>query len=104
MPIIAPKEIDIQNSIRKYLESLGYTVFRSQISGTLHQGKDGRTFAKKNDMAGFPDLLVPLRKVPKLLAIEVKRPGGKLSDRQSYWNSLLNRKGVHAIVAYCIRS
>ena len=86
-------ESDIQRDIIKYLESQGYFVFR------MNAGKV--KYNVKLSFPGTPDLLC-LTGEGKLLFIEVKMPGKKLSDIQSKMHLELKKRGYDVIVAYSL--
>lgn len=76
-------ETQVQNKIRKNLESLGWFVIRLTVTGK----------------SGMPDLLA-LKKDQVPFFIEVKKSeGGIVSPLQVYMLKLLNSLGFKAIVA-----
>lgn len=76
-------ETQVQNKIRKNLESLGWFVIRLTVTGK----------------SGTPDLLA-LKKDKIPFFIEVKKTkGGVISPLQVYMLKLLNKLGFKAIVA-----
>jgi hypothetical protein len=72
-------ERDLQKLIIQYLEVLGIYVRPIRLGGNLHTA-NGKTFVKKNPLAGFPDLLVVYRGL--YMHLEVKTPKGRLSTEQ----------------------
>ena len=92
--VTQPLEKEIQADIMEMLETVGATVYR--IGTTRKKGDYQGTM----QTPGIPDLLafvrIPARKMTDMrphavqLWIEVKRPGGKMSDTQLAfrWNAL----------------
>ncbi len=50
---------------------------------------------------GVADILGAIRPSGRLFVIEVKRPGGKLSENQKKYLARAEKEGVLTIVAYC---
>lgn len=73
-------ESKIQASILKYLKDEGYFTFKTII----------------NNKAGIPDIYALKDGVN--VFIEVKRPGGRVSQIQSYTHSKIREKGGNIIV------
>lgn len=49
--------------------------------------------------AGFPDIVICLKRKPLLFAVEMKRiTGGRVSAEQNEWIKALNQRGVRALV------
>jgi len=88
------RESDIQREILQFLSLSGVPALRVN-SGRAWVGSGRRI---KFGDEGFPDLLAwPGRGIT--LAIEVKRPGERLSPAQAEWAVLLKCKGIHHMVA-----
>ena len=88
------RESDIQREILQFLSFSGVPALRVN-SGRVWVGQ--RRILKFGD-EGFPDLLAwPGKGIT--LAIEVKRPGERLSPAQAEWALLLKTKGIHYMVA-----
>ncbi len=82
-----PSEKSIQNAILRYLLSL-QECYVCKVHGTSY----GR--------AGTPDLLVCYR--GRFLALEVKRPGEKLTEIQTHELLKWDRAGAFARVVYSV--
>jgi hypothetical protein len=50
---------------------------------------------------GVPDLFVMHPMWGLSLWVEVKRPGGKLTEAQRGWHEIAKRSGLHVTTAYC---
>ena len=88
------READIQRQILDYFAVMRIPALRVN-SGRVWAGSGRRI--KFGDQ-GFPDLLAwPGKGIT--LAIEVKRPGERLSPAQAEWALLLKCKGIHHMVA-----
>jgi len=88
------READIQREILQFLSLSGVPALRVN-SGRAWVGSGRRI---KFGDEGFPDLLAwPGRGIT--LAIEVKRPGERLSPAQAEWALLLKMQGIHHMVA-----
>lgn len=97
MGVKAPLEKDIQRTIRDYLSLLGALPIRmnSGAFGGEHKGK--RWYVRLNDLDGCPDLIVCLS--GRFVAVEVKRPGEKPTDKQTAALDAIRRAGGLAFVA-----
>jgi hypothetical protein len=96
---LQPKEQAIQAQILAYLKFKGYFVWRNN-SGATRAGKFGERFIRYG-LVGSADIL-GLTKQGMFLAIEVKRPGGRLSPHQeAFLDAIRANKGM-AIVAYSL--
>ena len=102
---MAPKESEIQTAILKYLETMGYTVWRSYVGPIVQSSNRGsRVNFRPNPMAGYPDITGFLKSHPKqMFCIEVKAHNGKVSDKQKEWFELLDRHGVIVFVARSVQ-
>lgn len=95
-------EKEIQDEIVGWLEAEGYRVWRCNLGGIRSRGRGGNGWAK-NPMKGYPDLGCTHRKHRgRLIGIEVKRPGGVLSDDQAKWHRWLRDEGALIIVAQSV--
>lgn len=79
-------EKQIENQIKRYLDSLG----------AWHIKTHGNMFSR----AGTPDVLACIN--GKFVAIEVKRPGGRVSALQKAQIKLIHAAGGVAFVAYSL--
>lgn len=79
-----PLESRIVKTIRSHLEARGWLTWKNH--GGSHSGN-----------AGIPDVMAV--RDGRLLAIEVKRPGGNPTLLQERWLAKLRGKGAVAIVA-----
>lgn len=78
-----PLEKTIENQIKKWLEKQGY--WWMKVHGDLFQ------------KSGIPDILACIN--GKFVGIEVKRPGGRLSELQKYNIEKIQAAGGVAFVA-----
>ena len=76
------REQDIQLRIRKWFEANGWIVLKTVALST----------------AGWPDLIALKEGVT--IFVEVKKPGGKLSDLQAFRIEQLIKAGFQAFTAY----
>jgi hypothetical protein len=90
-----PREADILHAILAYLSCAGILHWRVSVSAVFLDG--GRAFSR-NQMKGFPDVAGVLSG-GRLLAIEVKRPRGRLSPKQVDWRVKLEAAGALYILA-----
>jgi hypothetical protein len=94
-----PKEQAIQAQILTYLKLKGYYVWRNN-SGATRAGKFGERFIRYG-LVGSADI-IGLTKQGTFLAIEIKRPGGRLSlHQEAFLEAIRANKGI-AIVAYSL--
>lgn len=89
-------EHDIQNEIRAACSPYA-VIFRINVGKV--RTPDGRYF-DTGVPKGFPDLFGVRRKDGKAIFIEVKKPGGKLSDRQRNFINIIKKLGAIAGVAH----
>lgn len=100
MSIKAPLEKDVQRGILDYLAHIGAWPVRinsGAISGD-HAGK--RRFVRMNSQPGCPDVLCCLD--GRFIGIEVKRLGGKATEKQLSALDAIRRAGGVAFVATSI--
>ena len=89
-------ESDIQRDIIAYLTMAGYWPLRFYM-GAIKQAGGRRA---KNPNRGFPDILVwDKERTGKVFAIEVKKPGGRLSVDQADMIHQLEGRGTRCLVA-----
>jgi len=101
------KESNIQNQIRLALSSVGAVMFRNNVGQTTTD--DGRVirYGVCNpggaDLIGWKPVVITEKMVGSTLAVfcavEVKRPGGKVSESQQRFLDAVNRAGGMAGVA-----
>ena len=72
-------EHQIQNQIIDYLRTIGFFVWRNN-SGRIFTESKGKKRMIVMGQAGLPDLFAI--KKGKFIGLEVKRPGGKVTDLQ----------------------
>lgn len=93
----ACSEKDIRDVCLEYLQKKGYFVWRD---------KQGTTNSKKGVMfpesRGCPDI-IGLTKQGRLMGIEIKKPGGKLSIEQHSFLERIKESGGIAIIATCLQ-
>ncbi len=95
-----PLERDIQKSILEYLKLRGFYAWRNQTQGTWDAGKG--IYRNAQTLKGVSDILGVLSG-GRILAIEVKRPGGKLSLDQVEFLKKVQGLGGKAFVAYSLQ-
>lgn len=102
-PVI-PTESEVQAQILDYLEARGFLVWR-QNSGTFFgtNATTGHRWAVRSGIKGISDIM-GATKDGRLLAIEVKRPGGRSRVRpeQEEFLARVRATGGVAILAYGI--
>ncbi len=81
-----PLEKTIENQIKKWLDSQGY--WWMKVHGDMFQ------------KSGIPDILACIN--GKFVGIEVKRPGGVMSELQKYNIEKIQAAGGVAFVAYSV--
>lgn len=97
-----PKETEIVRSILDYL-AFRPDIFcwRNNTGSFVLKGEGGSNRFFRAGLKGSADILGIIRG-GRMIAIEVKRPGGKLSDDQSYFLERINKLGGIAFVATSI--
>lgn len=90
-------EKDIQMTICKYLEIKGIFFWRQNNTPIFAQGRF-RAMPKYSKL-GIPDIIAILPPNGRFVAIEVKRPNGKLSEHQEAFRDELQRIGGLYVVA-----
>lgn len=83
-------EKTIENQIKRYLDKL------ENNGKAWHMKVHGSMFQK----AGVPDIIACIN--GRFVGIEVKRPGGIVSELQKYHIAKINKAGGAAFVAYSI--
>lgn len=96
-----PLEKEIQKSIIDYLALLGCWRIRINSGAMSGNHKGKRWFMRFNDQPGCPDVIACLE--GRFIAIEIKRPGGKLTEKQASALEAIRRAGGLAFVATGIR-
>ncbi|MDO4720947.1 MAG: VRR-NUC domain-containing protein [Peptostreptococcaceae bacterium] len=86
------REIDIQNAIRLALQPYAYT-FRANVG--LFFTKDGRP-VQTGLPPGFSDLFGFRKSDGRMFFIEVKKPGGRRSEKQKQFIAAMKRAGALA--------
>jgi len=92
-----PRELesDIQRAICDYLALKHYFFWRQNTAALF---REGRYFSMpKHSLRGVPDII--LIKNGRFIGIEVKRPGGKLSDHQIDFQRMCIKNGAEYIIA-----
>lgn len=79
-------EKSIENQIKKWLDSNGY--WWMKVHGDMFQ------------KAGVPDIIACIN--GKFVGIEVKRPGGRVSELQKHQIEQIQQSGGVAFVAYSL--
>jgi hypothetical protein len=93
----AASETALVATVLDYLAVRQVFCWRSNNVGTRRTARDGRQFWHFTGLRGVSDI-VGVLEGGRLLAIEVKRPGGKLTDEQSWFIDEVNRRGGLALV------
>jgi hypothetical protein len=78
----APLEKDVQKSVKAALRLFGFHI--SDFSQGYRPG--GGRHGSTRQTPGIPDLYCQHRSLPVRFWVEVKRPGGKLTDAQWLWH------------------
>lgn len=95
-------EGEIQKAIMDYLVILGHFPIRINTMGVPKwNGKQFDGF-RKSPNVGVADILCVMKGSGKLFAIEVKKPGGKVSDDQQAFLQRVADQGAYAMVAYSV--
>lgn len=92
------READILKAILSYLTYQNVFHFRVPVSPILRNGTGRGAAFSPSPLRGCPDVLSVLPG-GRLCAIEVKRPGEKLSDVQAQWRDRLIGAGVVYVLA-----
>lgn len=96
-------ERQIQKQILQYLAARGIVAIRINSGSVKHHDANGKTrYVKFNSMPGCSDIIAIEPKSGRFLAIEVKRPGGKLTPEQRDFQQRVEKAGGMAIVCYSI--
>lgn len=93
------KEKDIQKAVLEYFNMNGFWVWRNN-SGAFVLGDKKKRFFR----AGFSGIsdLIGIAPDGKFIAVEVKRKGGKLTEKQKHFLELVRDMGGYALVVYSI--
>jgi len=95
---IKVREVDIQKAILQYLNAIRIKCWRNNNAG-IFGTKNGKSFWRKGSATpGLPDIQGILQGGYSL-QIEVKRPGGKLSNAQEKFLAEAVELGACAFVA-----
>lgn len=96
----SPTEHEIQHTILDYLNKAGHFCWRNNTGavGSIYKGKQ-RFF--RFGFRGSADIL-GISKLGRMIAIEVKRKGGKATDDQINFLENIRTRGGHAFVADCL--
>lgn len=94
-----PLEKDIQKKILQWLQFNGIFCWSNKTQGTFDPKR--KVFRTSTQLKGVPDILGVLPD-GRFLGIEVKRPGGKVSDEQVDFMVRANLRGAFAFVAYSL--
>lgn len=92
----SPKESEIQRDILQLLKLHGVFCWRNNNAG-IFDNKTGR-WRGSNSLLGASDILGIYK--GKFLAIEVKRPKGRLTQHQKDFIDRVNKEGGIGFVAY----
>lgn len=99
-PTVKPTESQIEKAIKEYLEAKGFLVIKTDAGAHSKWAKRVMGHPVRGDMpTGFPDLVVLHPKRPAVF-VEVKRPGGRLSEHQKLMHSYLRDVGYEVLLAY----
>lgn len=95
-----PTEAAIQKQILEYLEIRGIFHFRNNTGAFPSEYKGKKRFIRFGSV-GSSDIL-GIYPGGRFLAIEVKRPGGKLSDHQKHFLEQVQARNGIGIVAHSV--
>jgi hypothetical protein len=98
MPVKKPREQDLVNACLQLLKLRGVFAWRNNSGAfVLGEGKGRRFF--RAGLVGGSDILGVLHPTGQLLAVEVKRPGGKPTpQQQAFLDAVRAAGGVAAVV------
>ena len=89
------REKDFQRSVIEYAKMMGWRVYHTPPALT----RSGKWITPVQGDVGFPDLI--LCRPPRLIIVELKRIGGKISPAQREWLSALQAcTGVECYIWY----
>ena len=91
-------EKHIQAQILHYLALKNVFHWRNNTGGATYQGKNGKKSFVRFGQPGMSDILGIYK--GKFLAIEVKRPGGKVTELQKKFLEAIESNDGIAILAY----
>lgn len=98
--MVTMTERQIQRQIVNGLRKAGYAVFAIPNGGS-RDTREARALKQDGVMSGVPDLWV-LARDGNDWWLEVKRPGGRLSDSQRYVHKLLSERGQQVAVVHSL--
>lgn len=93
------KETDIVRSILEYLSYRHVFAWRNNSGAVKYEGK-GKTRFHRFGLKGSSDIIGVYK--GKFLAIEVKKPGGVVTDAQEDFLDTIRTNGGIAFVAYSV--
>lgn len=99
MSIPQPKEQDIQRAILQYLALRGALAWRANSGAVTATYKGKSRFFRFASIDGLSDIVAAIPPDGRMACIEVKRPGGRLSDKQRSFLAAAQSAGVLAFVA-----
>lgn len=91
-------EKQIQNMIIEYLNLSGHYVWRNNSGMVKMQNKDGSTRMWKAGVKGSSDI-IGIAKNGRMIAIECKRPGKKMTQEQQWFLVEIKNRNGYAFVA-----
>lgn len=98
---IRPKESEIQKAILQYLAYRNHFAWRNNTGAMAGQHK-GKKWFMRFGLKGSADILGVQRGTGKMIAIEVKVPGGKPTAEQFVFLKGVENLGGIAFVATCV--
>ena len=96
MRSLPAREADLERAIREYLEALGWIVYKTDAGEAARAAR--RRGLRGTLTPGAPDLIA--LKGGRGIAVEVKRPGGRLRVSQRLEHARLEAARVPVVVAY----
>lgn len=93
-------EKEIQKSILDYLSIKKIVAWRTN-SGLQFSNYKGKEYVTRLAPRGTPDI-IGFSNDGRFIGIEVKKPGGIVSEEQQYFIDKLNRSGGTGIIAYSL--
>jgi hypothetical protein len=97
----APRESDLVRACLAYLQLAKVPAWRNNSGAAAFAGPAGRKRFVRFSVEGCSDILGVLPPAGRLLAVECKRPGGKLTPAQA---AFLSAVGAAGGLAFVVRS
>ena len=98
-----PREVEVQRAVLAFLRRHPAVLFAGRLNSGSAQMQDGRPIMFHTLGNGAPDILGCMRRGAAMLAIEVKRPGGKPRPEQLAWLQTVGDAGGCAGWVTCVQ-